>query len=64
MSIERDYKEDTYAAVCDECHDVIVEDCETFHEAVEGVKSHGGRLKPGPRGQWSHYCADCREEID
>lgn len=64
MTIERNWKEDTFAAVCDECHHVIVEDCERFQEAVEGVKAHGGLVKPDGRRGWSHYCSDCRDEIE
>lgn len=62
MSIERDYRNDTYAAVCDECHEVIVEDCETFGEVVEGVKAHGELRREA--GSWAHYCDICRHEID
>lgn len=64
MSIEKNWKEGTFVAVCDQCHGVIVEDCEQFYEAVEGVKAHGGLVKPDGRRSWNHYCADCRNEID
>ena len=58
-------------ATCDECGDTIVDGCESFKEAVEGVKAHGV-LKPThkprwphPAGgvKWNHYCADCAREL-
>lgn len=61
MSIEKDYKEGTYTAVCDECHDVIAEDCASFHEAIEAIKEHEGVVRPLGRG-WTHICRYCRED--
>lgn len=62
MSIERDYQNDTYAALCDECGEVIIDDCETFGEMVEGVKAHGELRREA--GSWVHYCDICRHEVD
>lgn len=60
MAIIKDYKSGTYTAVCDECHDVIDEDCESFTHAVEGIKTAGGRLHRNGT-DWVHVCRDCVE---
>lgn len=62
MAIEHDRRHDTYTALCDECGEVVSGDCETFGEAVEGVKEHGELRREA--GSWRHYCDICRHEID
>lgn len=59
MSIIKDHKSGTFTAVCDECHDVIEEDCEDFREAVSAVKANKGKVAPDGDGGWTHICRDC-----
>lgn len=73
MAISEDFtaQGECLRATCDECGDTIVENCENFREAVEGVKAHGA-LRPAqkprwphPAGgtKWHHYCAECAREL-
>jgi len=55
-----------YEMYCDECNTVLDNYyCnDDFQEIIQRAKSEGWLIKKDKtRGEWNHYCPDCREEI-
>jgi hypothetical protein len=56
MTIRKN-RADLYDATCDECGDIIVEDADSFFDALEGIKLRGSVSRAGTG--WWHECDAC-----